>query len=53
MDSEFGYEYPAGASQDPYAPWNDEVCDTCGYTYDLDELNDEGICASCSAYETQ
>ena len=40
-----GYEYPAGAAEDPNAPWNELVCDVCGYV--ADSLNEEGICQEC------
>ena len=31
--SKFGWHYPAGAANDPYAPYNQEdpPCDNCGY----------------------
>lgn len=47
MNSGFGYEYPAGAAEDSNAPWNEDLCDACGYTYDLDQLDDDGICMAC------
>tara|TARA_R100001244_G_scaffold5519_1_gene6800 strand:- start:208 stop:357 length:150 start_codon:yes stop_codon:yes gene_type:complete len=40
-----GYEYPAGAAEDPNAPWNEEICNECGYV--ADSLNEEGICQEC------
>ena len=32
MFNRFGWSYPAGAENDPKAPWNlpDPVCDDCG-----------------------
>ena len=48
MNPNFGYEYPAGAEEDPYAPWNEEVCDKCGHT--ADSLNEEGVCQQCTDY---
>lgn len=48
--SGFGYEYPAGAANDPNAPWNEQVCDVCdgcGYTCEPEDLNEEGICNEC------
>ena len=45
--SGLGYEYPAGAAEDPNAPWNEEVCNECGYV--TDSLNEEGICQECEA----
>jgi len=43
--SGLGYEYPAGASEDPNAPWNELVCDVCGYT--VDSLNEKSMCKEC------
>lgn len=45
--SGFGYEYPAGAEEDPNAPWNDQVCDSCGFTFKPEDLNEEEICNDC------
>ncbi len=45
--SGFGYEYPAGAAEDPNAPWNEQVCDSCGFTFKPEDLNEEEICNDC------
>ena len=45
--SGLGYEYPAGAANDPNAPWNEQACDGCGYTCEPEDLNEEGICQEC------
>ena len=39
----FGWSYPPGAANDPYAPWNqvDGPCDICG------QLEDYCICPEC------
>ena len=41
----FGWSYPPGAANDPYAPWNQEdgPCAVCG------KLTDECICPECPA----
>lgn len=43
--SKFGWSYPAGASNDPYAPWNQEAppCKVCGLHVD------DCICPECTA----
>lgn len=36
-----GWDYPAGAENDPNAPWNQpdiEACDDCGDEHDPDDL---------------
>jgi|TARA_R110002020_G_scaffold189634_2_gene388920 hypothetical protein len=48
--SGFGYEYPAGAANDPNAPWNQQVCDRCGY--EVDSPNEDGICEDCAEEES-
>jgi len=40
-----GYDYPSGAAEDPNAPWNEQVCDVCGYT--VDSLDEESMCKEC------
>ena len=47
--TDFGWNYPAGAENDPLAPWNaaeiDLYCPECG---DHDENADEGdTCSEC------
>jgi|TARA_R110000823_G_scaffold217499_1_gene346815 hypothetical protein len=44
---ELGYEYPAGAANDPNAPYNEQVCDGCGSTCDPADLDEERICNEC------
>tara|TARA_S200000501_G_C20492251_1_gene598728 strand:- start:162 stop:398 length:237 start_codon:yes stop_codon:yes gene_type:complete len=45
----FGWEYPAGAANDPNAPWNQiiETCETCGDDYDISDFNEDGVCSEC------
>lgn len=44
----FGYEYPAGAEYDSNAPWNQEDCDRCGFSFHPDDLDEEGKCEDCA-----
>jgi hypothetical protein len=43
--SGLGYEYPAGAAEDPNAPYNEQICEVCEYV--AESLNEEGICQEC------
>ena len=51
--SPFGWDYPAGAAEDPNAPWNqhdDDRCSECGAEVEEDEDNDP--CSDCqNAYD--
>lgn len=38
-----GYEYPAGADDDPSAPYNQKECDNCEEIVD----GDQTYCADC------
>lgn len=60
MSNPFGYDYPAGAENDPNAPWNQKdnecpdcegakkvcVSDCCGEDFD----EDTGICPYCKEH---
>tara|TARA_R110002051_G_scaffold21001_3_gene56375 strand:+ start:285 stop:464 length:180 start_codon:yes stop_codon:yes gene_type:complete len=43
-----GYEYPAGAAEDPNAPYNEKICEVCECVIGpYESLNDEGMCQEC------
>jgi len=39
----FGYDYPAGAEDDPAAPYNEKECANCDELVD----GDQRYCAAC------
>lgn len=46
MSIPLGYDYPAGAANDPRAPWNqesDEACEYCGGTGKIHRVTDGDI----------
>lgn len=43
----FGWDYPAGAANDPNAPYNQDA-DYCSKCEEEASINDDGLCEVCA-----
>jgi len=44
----FGWSYPAGAENDPNAPWNQDDTEYCSKCDEEASCDDDGLCEDCA-----